>query len=337
MHEQQISAYRVKQAWLIGAQSYLVDRIVPDVERISLPAKDVPGGVLRFGRGAFPPPKARGRLERLRKGAQRSRPVPGPNTLDLRRNTPQNWAHFLNNHLPITFAIAAGMDLALSDLDLVLPEQTPGYIRAAADLFGLRYVQTDDALDGTGLLFDAEPWIGIRPCRMEWTQTAAVRQALAHLDAPASPDTPLPSKAFLSRKDARIPSNEAEIADWLGTQGFVTLYPEDLSAADQLRLFRQAETIVAVHGAGLAPLLYAPAQDRPRHLVEILPCGHMTDVYRVMAQQMGWNWIGVRGRMKPEYVRGAYDFSAPFTTHSLDTFEIDLTALQEAFRLAALS
>jgi capsular polysaccharide biosynthesis protein len=160
-----------------------------------------------------------------------------------------------------------------------------------------------------------------------------VARVLAGLDAQ---NGALPSRIFLSRRDTRVLENEAEVADWLGARGFTKLYPEDFSAADQLRLFRQAEVIVAVHGAGLAPLLYASVSDRPRHLVELLPCGHMTDVYRVMAHQTGWSWAGVRGRLKPEYVKPAYAFHAEFKQFSLDSFEVDIRALDEAFALAGL-
>ena len=62
----------------------------------------------------------------------------------------------------------------------------------------------------------------------------------------------------------------------------------------------------------------------------------MTNVYRIMAHQIGCNWIGVRGRLKPEYVAEAYDFSQPFKTHSLDNFEVDLSALEEAFGMAGI-
>ena len=67
-----------------------------------------------------------------------------------------------------------------------------------------------------------------------------------------------------------------------------------------------------------------------------MPCGHMTDVYRVMAGQLGCGWIGVRGRIKPEYVRPAYELGAVFKEFSLDSFEVDLAALGLAFDLAAL-
>ena len=59
----------------------------------------------------------------------------------------------------------------------------------------------------------------------------------------------------------------------------------------------------------------------------------MTDVFRVMAAQVGCTWIGVRGRMKPEYVGPAYDLDTPFRKFSLDGFEVDPVSLERAFEL----
>jgi hypothetical protein len=56
----------------------------------------------------------------------------------------------------------------------------------------------------------------------------------------------------------------------------------------------------------------------------------MTDVYRVMSAQIGSSWIGVRGRIKPEYVEPAYKLKTSFSRYSLDSFEVDPTALSQA-------
>ena len=45
----------------------------------------------------------------------------------------------------------------------------------------------------------------------------------------------------------------------------------------------------------------------------------------------------MRGRLKPDYVRGAYDFSKPFREFSLDNFEVDIASLEAAFEIAALT
>ena len=61
----------------------------------------------------------------------------------------------------------------------------------------------------------------------------------------------------------------------------------------------------------------------------------MTDVYRGMSQQVGCAWIGVRGRIKPEYIRPAYVLDTPFTRYSLDNFEVDPASLDLALDMIA--
>lgn len=327
-----VPPFPAPEAWLITARSYLVDRIVPDCEHVLLPPKAVPGGQIRYravtGFPAHAVPGRRRKLARLlpRKPAAAER-LQGGVGIDLRVNSPENWAHFLINHLPLTFLLCQKAGLHLNDVTLILPAATPGYIRDAAALLDLRVLLTDAAVTGPGIAFELDNWNVLRPARREWVAASGVLDVLA----PAIARQPAgPARVFLPRKDTRRLSNQAEIEALLTSCGYVTIYPETLDAAGQFALFHNAEEIVAVHGAGLAPLLYRQPGSRTRRLVEILPCGHMTDVYRVMSAQTGIGWIGVRGRLKPEYVVPAYQLGTSFTRHSLDSFEADPVALSRA-------
>ncbi len=330
--ETRIPPYCTGPAYLVTARSYFIDRFVPDCEIIHLPAKEVAGGTLRFGQGPVitRTPEPKNILKRIKASRRRpTRRIEGSTLIDLRLRSPQNFAHFLNNHLPIVFHIAERLALDWSELLLLTPADTPGYIRAATDLFGLTTLATDDDVEGPGIRFEMTPWTATRPVRAGWVREPSVVKALN--SAPEAP--PLPRKVFLSRRKTRMISNEQEATGFLEPMGFETIYPEDLSVADQMRLFREAEVIVAIHGAALAPLLYVPPDGRLKQIIEILPCGHVTDVYRVMAEQVGCAWIGVRGRIKPDYVPPAYDLGSDFKTFSLDAFEVDIAALERAFAL----
>ena len=329
--ELKISPFKADPAQLVTARSYLIDRFTPECEIVSLPPRTTGGGVLRYGPrplGAAPP-RRRGFLT----GVQRrdGGDIAGRTVFDFRLRHPQNWAHFLNNHLPIYFWICDALDLDWTKTLIVMPADTPDYIRDAADMFGLDILASDGDLSGDGIAFEADPWICIRAARDNWVRSAKVQAVVAQA---ARSGMAVPQRVFLSRRNTRTLSNEAEVVAYLAAMGFVTFYPEDLCARDQFRLFREAETIVAIHGAGLAPLLYRPSGGHLRQLIEILPCGHMTDVYRIMAQQVGCAWIGVRGKLKPAYVRPAYDFSARFDAFSRDDFEVDIQSLELAFAMA---
>lgn len=325
--EERLSCFRVRSGHLVTSPSYFVDRFVPDCEILVLPEKDVAGGSLSFGFGRLAPLPERGLAGwiRRRKSFRYDRPV-----IDLRLHTPQNWAHFLNNHLPISFHVTKVLNLGLEEFALLLPKKTPNYILAAASLFGFQILTSDAQFEGENIVFKATPWTGIRPVRAQWVKDSRIQSALL---SAFSTGTSLPRRVFLPRRDTRKLENQAEIEAFLGKLGFVTIYPESLPPIDQFRLFHEAEVIVAIHGASLAPLLYRHPNSRLRQVIELLPCGHMTDVYRVMADQVGVSWIGVRGRIKPQYVKPAYDFGEAFKAFSLDNFMLDITALSQAFAL----
>ncbi|MGI9457455.1 MAG: glycosyltransferase family 61 protein [Aeoliella sp.] len=79
-------------------------------------------------------------------------------------------------------------------------------------------------------------------------------------------------RTFVSRRQTgtRTLANEPELEALLRAHGFETRWMEDYSLAEQARLIRQSEIIVATHGAGLANLLFA----RPgTQVIEIVPAG----------------------------------------------------------------
>lgn len=79
-------------------------------------------------------------------------------------------------------------------------------------------------------------------------------------------------KIFITRRKTgtRTLSNEAELEAFLSEHQFETHAMEDYSLAEQAQLIREAATVVAMHGAGLANLLFA----RPgTSVVEIVPAG----------------------------------------------------------------
>ena len=326
-----IAPYPAASAALITAPSFLIDRIEPDVEQIQLPARPAGGGVFRYGRGrltgAGTPPRRRvfGRRAPVTE-------LSGTANFDFRRNEPTNWAHFLTNHLPVFFHLCDTFKIDPQDATIVMPADTPAYIRRAAAFFGLTLLYADGPVDGDGISFDLEPWTALRAERANWVRTPPARAALAR-GLLSEIEAELPRRVFLSRRKTRALKNEAEVQEFLAPLGFETVYPEDLRVGDQFRLFNTAERIVAIHGAGLAPLLYRRQNSALRALVEILPCGHMTDYYRVMADQVGVPWVGVRGRIKAAYVAPAYALKKRFRRYSLDNFEVDVASIERAVSL----
>ena len=328
-----IPSRTISPGTLVTARSFLIDRVLPDCEIVALPEKAMKGGVLTWEVGPLVArPEKENRLKKLISAPQVDHAPEGRWLYDMRPNSPSNWAHFLNNHLPMFFAVADAAGLDPAEALLVLPKDIPGYIREAARLFGLETHLSDAVVEGHGVTTEVRPWGALRSGRKAWMDLPAPRAALAAILAEA-PATPLPKKVFLTRSKTRTLQNFPEIEPVLAARGFETVLPESLSPADQIRLFLGAEEMVAIHGAGLAPLLFCTPEQGPKRLIEILPCGHMTNVYRAIAEHTGCRWIGVRGRLKPEYVAPAYQLDKTFVQYSLDSFEVDPVSLERAFEM----
>ena len=325
----------IPESRMITARSHLIDRFFPACEVILLPPKTENGGTLEFLRQdhlATAPISRKQKLNPLRKGAG-TQVLTDTVFVDFRLRNPHNWAHFLNNHLPIAFALLNQTQLSPADVTLVLPGNIPAYIVDVAGFFGFRTLATTDTVKGEAITFTSEPWTGIRAIRADWARLPMVRAILNDHGVHNAPSGDMPEKIFLSRRDTRTLENEKAVEASLENRGYAKIYPEDLSVADQLHLFEQAKSIVAIHGAGLAPLLYLSEASRLEHVIELFPCGHMTDVYRVMCHQVGCKWVGVRGKIKPEHVAPAYDLETPFLKYSLQSFEVDIASLDLAFEM----
>lgn len=92
-------------------------------------------------------------------------------------------------------------------------------------------------------------------------------------------------KIFISRKDAVVRKviNEDEVFERFEKLGFVRYELSKLSFKEQVALFRDAEKIVAVHGAGLANIIFSQPGTE---LIEIFQARSDT-TYWYLSQQLG--------------------------------------------------
>ncbi len=88
------------------------------------------------------------------------------------------------------------------------------------------------------------------PCLVDFYQRIS--------DGVSAPDQPMPRRLYIDRRGTSLRPllNEDEVIAKLAFLGFVPVKPETFTPADQLRLFRGAEAIVAPHGAGLTNIGY---------------------------------------------------------------------------------
>ena len=105
----------------------------------------------------------------------------------------------------------------------------------------------------------------------------------------------LQRRVYLDRRAAstRRLTNEAELVDALVSQGVQPVRLEDLSLAKQAHLMRQADLIIAPHGAGLANLAFAQPGTR---VLELMPSATLNWCYRHLAAVCGLQYDCVLGR-----------------------------------------
>ena len=91
-------------------------------------------------------------------------------------------------------------------------------------------------------------------------------------------------RIYIKRRHNRRVANNDAVEAFLVPQGFVPVYPEDLTQAEQIALFASARYVVAPHGAGLANLLFCQARTR---VLEISPNCEFRPYFWMIAEKLG--------------------------------------------------
>jgi hypothetical protein len=129
-----------------------------------------------------------------------------------------------------------------------------------------------------------ENWSGyVRP-----EDVARIRKAFEpHLRRKTAPAEQI--QLYVSRAHAyrRQLPHEDRIEELLQSVGFKIIYPEEMTLKEQIRVFSQAKTIVAPHGAGLSNMIWRTENCR---VVEIFTPECLNDCYARLAVQLGFDY-----------------------------------------------
>lgn len=326
-------SFRSGEHWVIGARTMLVDRIKADVERIRMPAAETLAGSIAFElqTGSITrrrPPGGRNSIKRMLKRENRVRELAGT-IVDLRRYSPDNWAHMLLYLLPIAELARRRLK---EPVTVVIPENTGGHITTILEYFGFGVERTNSDVRGAIVHWDIANFDIMNSARR-----IIIGGMLDGLDEREVGKPPTPDRIYVSRKDCRRVVNEEEIAGILAERGFTRLYAEELPPSEQLRIIRNAKTIVAIHGAGLAPIGYAPVRspDAPLRILELMTPAVMNNWYRVMADQVGAAYLAVRGVIEPRHAREGARIDRIYGKHCDRDFRVDPVSLTIALDLVA--
>lgn len=322
-------------AWVVGPRSHQADRLVAMCDYIAVPERTFPEWTFSASveRGVSRS-RMQGRNAKLRHkvlGAPSAVDFPGV-VLDMRWNAPDKWSNALCNHIPLLHLLCARLSVDPKEVTVVLPSSVGRHIADAWSIAGASAVIEDRPVAGNVFVLS-----GFRPDYVHSFRRDAIcaaglisqiQERIEHVRRD------VPKRVFLSRRGERALENEDVITRLLKAEGYSTAYPEDHSPEAQFALFAQADEVVAIHGAGLAPLLYRRSDAPPLKVVELLPVGHTDMFFRTIAAQAGAHWAGVRGNLKARYLPDIYDASRPFLRFSKDRFFVDPEALFGALSIA---
>lgn len=119
-----------------------------------------------------------------------------------------------------------------------------------------------------------------------------------------------PEKIYVSRQniDKRRLRNEGNIRAFFEEQGFTSVFPENHSFTEQIRLFRNARLIAGPHGAGLTNALFAPPQARVIMLDPGLYDFFFFDLCGLKRQSFAWAFKGELNPMTHAMLHKDYRF-----------------------------
>ncbi|MEQ9506644.1 MAG: glycosyltransferase family 61 protein [Hyphomonas sp.] len=221
-----------------------------------------------------------------------ARHLPGT-TVVLNQLVGANFYHFMNQCVTRLAIVEKIIDFA--DVDhFVTPTRTTGFMRQLLAHCGIddtKIVPMEaDVLRCERLIATSNP--GPHHVPPTWAN-----DYLRRIMPVAAAPTPS-SRIFISRLDApkRELLNHDAVMALLERYGFEHATLSGRSVAEQAALFREADVIVAVHGAALANLVFSPPGQK---VIELLPNNHLQPCFWTVGKIGGLDYMILRSTEKP--------------------------------------
>ena len=147
----------------------------------------------------------------------------------------------------------------------LVPRDPPRYIQDFFKMF-----RFDDLIPVTKCLFTPELNLVTNPAAGKHHPDHVSVVRLRVFEALGLEPTERRKRIYVTRRNAarRKVSNDDEVVDRLRLEGFECLELEDLSFAEQVKLFAQCEMLVTIHGAAIANCVFMPPGSK---VVELYP------------------------------------------------------------------
>jgi hypothetical protein len=233
-------------------------------------------------------------------------PYAGKPTVMIAKAGALNYGHVLAEILPKLLNIARS---PLREIRLLLPAGMTAYgpiIQLLNERLGIR---ADLVFDPPSTLTEVEELFYIGPVSQHNVRKSATLLALRDLLWRCLDISPAPRRKFyIDRPEAesRSITNAAEVSAILTAFGYERVTPGSMSLADQAALFAQASHIAGPLGAGLANILFAPAQCRVMMIDPGLADYFFWDLAALAGQPFTWMFTGPVKHFTPELSRSRY-------------------------------
>lgn len=102
-------------------------------------------------------------------------------------------------------------------------------------------------------------------------------------------------KIYIQRNTGRKILNEQELIDFLNTKSFEIVHPENLSVAQQARIFSEAEFVIAPHGAGLTNIVFCQSGTK---IIDIFSPDWVNPCYWRLSSHMNLKYSYILGQGK---------------------------------------
>lgn len=181
------------------------------------------------------------------RAARRTVQIEGPAIPGLNAESSKVFGHFILEALGRTLAARAAS--GHSDPTLVLPDDAPGFVKEIYRLFGFgsfqRLAKGERAVASEVFVADTSEEV-----LANFALYDVVREAASGFGGSGGPE-----KIYLSRRGLaggdRYQTNEEEVETRLAEIGFSVIRPETLPFAEQIALYRGAETVVSPYGSAI--------------------------------------------------------------------------------------
>lgn len=224
----------------------------------------------------------------------------------------------------------------LSDSTILLPSNTKldDVMVQSLECFGVENVEffpPESNLFVKNLLLPQNP---LRHREISRRSLEFVRSNILKKISSQEHSSEIPKKIFISRKISRGRKilNEGDVVDLLESRGYKTVFMENMSFFDQVKLMEGADIVVSQHGAGLTNIIFLPQGAKVLELFRKVDGKENRD-RRVNPAKLIPTFPRLASRLGLNYFCLLCEAVSPQQSVSLGDIIVDITDLKEKLRI----